>query len=51
MRYKCIRRTLSLSGIAQVYNNYYNISIGNVKPNYKLAGSCKTISLLKMRND
>jgi hypothetical protein len=31
MQYKCIRRTLSLSGITQVYNNYYNITVWNVK--------------------
>ena len=50
MQYRCIRRTLSLSGITQVYNNHYNINVGNVKTSCKLAGSCKITSLLKMHN-
>jgi hypothetical protein len=51
MQNKCIHHTVSLCGIPQVYSNYYYIKLyENVEAGFKLAGSCKIISLLKMYN-
>ena len=50
MQYNGIRRTLSLSGITQVYNNCYNIIVWNVKTSCKLAGGCTIIGLPKIHN-